>query len=267
MKPSTLLEKKLKDTPETDYVISPINDWLTEFSYPDYIELSGIIEDDLTLESEFYKVTEDDLTVQNGCTLKILPGTVIEFDEGRKFVVNGNLDISKVDISPVFFRGRGGAIWEGLEVYSEFWEVPAFAILKHVKIQNAKAALNLGPRATMLIEENSTIRNNQAVSNYILGQMTIRDSEILQNNRGWTVHSIGQNPSDQDRVGHLELSNNIIRNTQHPLETKGFGRVTLRNNPYFEIFTPLQIENETFLDEGNTFIKREEKLKSAVIND
>lgn len=219
------------------YTVSVDESFLKPTPLDEFIEFSGEVRQDIVLQPGFYQVTQNDLIVRPNMTLTLLPGVVMEFAADRKLVIHGHLIAPDNESIPVFLRGRNGARWGGIEVYSEFWEPRASALLRHTTIKHAQEALNVGPRASVTLEENCLLTENVMLSRYVLGHFVIQDSEAANNARGWVVYSIGVNPNDPDRVGHLELSRNIIREVPYPFCQNGFGQLTLKNNVHIRHIT------------------------------
>ena len=79
--------------------------------------LSGMIENDMTLTADKVWLVESNLAIPEGVTLRIEPGTRVEFNEGVSITCEGDLDIHGEPGKMIVLTNRAGqGQWKGINV-------------------------------------------------------------------------------------------------------------------------------------------------------
>ncbi|MBU1862872.1 MAG: hypothetical protein KKH94_04305 [Candidatus Omnitrophica bacterium] len=203
--------------------------------YPEVVqELSGPITEDTTLGIEGGQITytiTDDVIVENGVTLTILPGVTLTFAAGKKLIVGSQQGVQAAPVqstqsramvssvsepsrsqgtqliiqgtqsNPVVLTGENGALWGGIE--SAWSNVE----LHHVTITQAQCALTaLYSKGTNHFQLfNCDLHNNKEVFRGG-AKLTIKDSAIHDN------ESLINIQGGYENTAALVLEGNTMRN-------------------------------------------------------
>ncbi|NOY73061.1 MAG: S8 family serine peptidase [Gammaproteobacteria bacterium] len=90
----------------------------------------------------------EDITINSGVTLTILPGTTVNFDAGKKLTVNGKLVANGTSANRITFKAISGA-WNGIK----FFNADNASSLDYCKIQNTTRAIHID-NSDVTIESN-----------------------------------------------------------------------------------------------------------------
>jgi hypothetical protein len=140
-------------------------------------------------------------TIDKGGALKILPGTILHFEENAGLLVFGGLDVSADDAHPVVFAPADPTIrWQGIELKDR----PACRLSGCV-IQSAKSGLMLNVQKTVVVKSCAFVSDMVGISIVNAG-LEISDSIILKAGRdgvdaGQDQHSKWTNVTIKDSSG------------------------------------------------------------------
>ncbi len=145
-------------------------------------QISGLLYQDTV-----YSVTGN-LTIPSGYTLEIQPGTVVEFIDFCRLIVNGKLIADGSSDSITFTSGKSTknqGDWDGIFIYSADTTIIKNCILEFGGSWNNETAIINTYSAGIVNISESTIRNSDRGGVYIFsGFGTIQDNVIVNTRRG-----------------------------------------------------------------------------------
>ena len=113
-------------------------------------------------------------TVDTDVKLVLLPGTVLQFSENKKLIVNGTLIAHGTVTSQILFTNQDGSNWTGIEVNGTATNLK----LDYVQIENATTGIKV--TGTDIALTNSVLQNNSTGIEIIDGNGSVI-SNIIQN--------------------------------------------------------------------------------------
>ncbi len=154
-----------------------------------------------------------DVTVNNGVTLTILPGTEIRFNSGTAMIINGTLSSFGTSSQPILFTSNGtspaAGDWNSIALGDQ-----ASATFDFTTIRYGNQAIYAPTNSTVILRD-STISNSQSNAIYMnysgcptsyTANLTVQRSLIADNGNGGISMFACQG------VNNLTVSNSTIRN-------------------------------------------------------
>ena len=117
------------------------------------IELGGVINEDMTLYPNKHYIVTKNIAIPEGKTLTILPGTKLEFYEGRSIQSEGKLIANGIpDSLIVFTKHDSGNLWQG--IIDNSCDTISYCIFKNVF--NTGSGFNLYLKDCIFTDNNNT---------------------------------------------------------------------------------------------------------------